>query len=108
MDQAPLPSAPPQSADSHKRGRVLCPADGRSQGRSAQPRPEPFSVLPATEGTGASAFPLFREVLEMGLIDSKPGQEFGDGRCKLVHLEWISNEVLLCSTGNSIHSLGRP
>ena len=31
--------------------------------------------------------------------------EFGVGRCKLLHLEWISNEVLLYSTGNSIQSL---
>ena len=27
----------------------------------------------------------------------------GDSRCKLLHLEWISNEVLLYSTGNYIH-----
>ena len=26
--------------------------------------------------------------------------------CKLLHLEWISNEVLLYSTGNYIQSLG--
>ena len=32
--------------------------------------------------------------------------EFGVSRCKLSHLEWISNEVLLYSTGNYIHSLG--
>ena len=32
--------------------------------------------------------------------------EFGVSRCKLFHLEWISNEVLLYSTGNSIPSLG--
>ena len=25
--------------------------------------------------------------------------EFGAGRCKLFHLEWISNEILLYSTG---------
>ena len=25
--------------------------------------------------------------------------EFGVNRCKLLHLEWISNEVLLYSTG---------
>ena len=31
--------------------------------------------------------------------------EFGAGGCKLFHLEWIRNEVLLYSTGNSIHSL---
>ena len=28
------------------------------------------------------------------------------GRCKLLHLEWIINEVLLYSTGNYIQSLG--
>ena len=31
--------------------------------------------------------------------------EFGIGRCKLLHLEWISNEVLLYSMGNYIQSL---
>ena len=31
--------------------------------------------------------------------------EFGVSRCKLFHLEWLSNEVLLYSTGNSIQSL---
>ena len=30
----------------------------------------------------------------------------GVGRCKLLALEWISNEVLLYSTGNSTQSLG--
>ena len=30
--------------------------------------------------------------------------EFVIDRCKLLHLEWISNEVLLCSTGNYIQS----
>ena len=32
--------------------------------------------------------------------------KFGVNRCKLFHLEWISNEVPLCSTGNYIQSLG--
>ena len=32
--------------------------------------------------------------------------EFGVGRCKLLHLEWISNEVLLYNTGNSIQPFG--
>ena len=31
--------------------------------------------------------------------------ESGDSRCKLLHLEWIRNEVLLCSTENYIQSL---
>lgn len=33
-------------------------------------------------------------------------REFGIGRCKLLHLEWISNKILLYSTGNYIQSLG--
>ena len=32
--------------------------------------------------------------------------EFGVGRCKLLCLEWISSEVLLCGTGNYSHPLG--
>ena len=32
--------------------------------------------------------------------------KFGVSRCKLVHLEWIRNEVLLHSTGNYIQSPG--
>ena len=32
--------------------------------------------------------------------------EFGVTRCKLLYLEWISNEVLLYSKGNYIKSLG--
>ena len=32
--------------------------------------------------------------------------EFGVGRCKLLHLEWVNNKVLLYSTGNYIQSLG--
>ena len=33
-------------------------------------------------------------------------REFEVSRCKVLHLEWISNEVLLYSTGNHIKSLG--
>ena len=32
--------------------------------------------------------------------------EFGVSRCQLLHLQSISNEVLLYSTGNHIPSLG--
>ena len=28
--------------------------------------------------------------------------ELGVNRCKLLLLEWISSEILLCSTGNSV------
>ena len=31
--------------------------------------------------------------------------EFGVSKCKQLHLEWISNEVLLYDTGNYIQSL---
>ena len=31
--------------------------------------------------------------------------EFGASRCKLLHLEWMGNDVLLCSTGNCVQSL---
>jgi len=31
--------------------------------------------------------------------------EFGVSRCKLLHLQWISSEDLLYSTGNYIQSL---
>ena len=30
--------------------------------------------------------------------------EFGVSRCKLLHLEWVNNKVLLCSTRNYIQS----
>ena len=33
--------------------------------------------------------------------------ESGVSRCKLLHIEWISNEVPLFSTGTFIQSLGR-
>ena len=32
--------------------------------------------------------------------------ELGIGRCKLLHLEWISNVLLLYSTGKYVQSLG--
>ena len=32
--------------------------------------------------------------------------EFGVSRCKLSHLEWTSNEVLLYTTGSDIQSPG--
>jgi len=50
--------------------------------------------------------------MESGLVAKEEGAgsgmdwEFGVSRCKLLHLEWISNEVLLYSTGNYIQSLG--
>ena len=31
--------------------------------------------------------------------------ELGVNRCKLLPLEWISNEILLCSSGNFVLSL---
>ena len=37
---------------------------------------------------------------------SRMDWEFGVNRCKLLHLDWISNEILLYSTGNWIQSPG--
>ena len=34
------------------------------------------------------------------------GEEFGVGRCRLLHLEWMCDGVLLYSTGNCVLSLG--
>ena len=37
--------------------------------------------------------------------DSGIDRDFGVGRCKLSHLEWISNEILLYSTETYVQSL---
>ena len=34
--------------------------------------------------------------------ESGMDREFGVSRCGLLHLDWISNEVLLYSTGNCV------
>ena len=41
-----------------------------------------------------------------GEVGARMDWEFGDNRCKLLHLEWINNKVLLYSTGNYIQSPG--
>ena len=50
---------------------------------------------------------------EKSLVDAKweggwrgMDWEFGVSRCRLLHLQWISNEVLLYNTGNHMQSLG--
>ena len=57
--------------------------------------------------------PVYKTDIENRLVVAKGegrGSEmdvdFGIGRCKLLHLEWLGNEVLLFSTGNYIQSLG--
>ena len=49
---------------------------------------------------------LAREVEGRGR-GSGMDREFRVSRCKLLHLEWISNEVLLYNTENYIQFLGR-
>ena len=51
--------------------------------------------------------------MENRLVVAKGGEgrsgmdwELGVSRCRLLHLEWISNEVLLYSPGNYIQSSG--
>ena len=46
-----------------------------------------------------------RLVIAKGRGGSGMDRETGVSRCKLLHLEWISKEVLLYSTGNYIQSL---
>ena len=46
-----------------------------------------------------------RLVVAKGKEESGMDWEFGFNRRKLLHLEWMSNEVLLYSTGNYIQSL---
>ena len=43
--------------------------------------------------------------LPRGSRVSRMNREFGVGRCKQLHLEWISSEVLPYSTGHYIWSL---
>ena len=44
-------------------------------------------------------------VCQGGGAGSAMDWEFGVNKCKLLHLEWLGNEVLLYSTGNYIQSL---
>ena len=47
-------------------------------------------------------------VAAKGEVEGGNGMDwnFGVSRCKPLHLQWISSEVLLCSTGKYIQSLG--
>ena len=40
--------------------------------------------------------------LENRLVVAKGDGELGVNRCRLLPLEWISNEILLCSPGNYV------
>ena len=43
--------------------------------------------------------------LESRLVVAKVDGELEINRCKLLPLEWMSNEIVLCSTGNYVWSL---
>ena len=47
-----------------------------------------------------------RLVFAMGKGRSDIDGKLAVGRCKVLHLEWINNGILLYSTGNYIQSLG--
>ena len=51
-------------------------------------------------------FLLYSIVTKGELGESGMDREFGVGRGKLLHLEWISNEILLYRTVNHIQSPG--
>ena len=46
-----------------------------------------------------------RLVIGKGEEEGVMNWESGVNRCKLLHLDWLSNEILLYSTGNYIQSL---
>ena len=54
-----------------------------------------------THGHGEQAWGFRREMGGSGM-----DREFGVYRCKLLHLEWRDNKVLLYSTGNCVQSPG--
>ena len=49
---------------------------------------------------------LGEQTVVVGGVGSGMNGEFGVGRCKLLHLEWIRSGVLLSSAGNCVWSLG--
>ena len=55
-----------------------------------------------TQGIGGSLHPWTK----VQFLAQYNRLKFGVSRCKPSYLEWLSNEVLLCSTGNYIPSLG--
>ena len=67
-------------------------------------------VLTIKQQSPSFSFKIIMNI-ENRLVVAREGEsgmngEFGVGRCKLLHLEWISNEALLYSTGNYINLLG--
>ena len=48
-----------------------------------------------------------KKIMDLGnrFMVSKVEGELGVNRCRLLHLEWITHEILLCSTGNYVGSL---
>ena len=63
-------------------------------------------------GTNEPIYKIERDIENRLVIAKEDGREnvmgweFGIGRCKLLYLEWISNEFLLYSSGNYTQSLG--
>ena len=62
---------------------------------------EAINFCPARKKKKWSFFSSFTKVIAFEKM------VFGISRCKLLHLEWISNEGLLHSTGNWTQSPGR-
>ena len=71
-------------------------------------------ALPLISHVILDSFPNLSEfclvIYKMEIVDgggSGMDWELGVNRCNLLHLEWMSNEVLLNGTGNYIQSLER-
>ena len=46
--------------------------------------------------------PIYKTETDSSWAGRRMDWEFGIGRCKLLHLEWINNKVLRYNTGNYI------
>ena len=62
------------------------------------------TVVPRPADEGSERMKTFTEavVAKGGGGGSRRDWEFGVSRCKRLHLDWMSNEVLLCSTGDCV------
>ena len=57
-------------------------------------------------GTNLSTKQTDSDIENRFVIGNGMDWTFGVSRCKLLHLEWADNEVLLCNIGDDIQSLG--
>ena len=83
----------------------------KPKGRKSEGRQIPYDTPHTWNLTYGTKEPVYRKETSAWRTDAwlprrrgreRDGWESGVGRCKRLHLEWISNGILLDSTGNSI------